>query len=1066
MVDTSKPTEDSEHPESEQVEPTPPAESKTDTATEPPSDAATSAESEEGLPEYEPLTPELVEDEALRGDFMLRWAAVLLAVLIGCTEITQTLTLVRIRTGQYLASHGILPPAHDVFSYTANETAWINLSWLNDLVQAGLYGAGGDIALSVATAVLAGISFWLIVRSGRRGVSTWWGSVCAVIALVAVYPILRAGPDVITVVGLAVTMFLLAASENRPETKLLWALPVVFFFWSNTDSHAFVGLAMLAAYVVGRTLDGSDDLPASPVGRLWLVTVVSLLAMLVHPFHWHVLEAPFVLHTVEYPEMLAYAGVDSEARRLWFPLTDQDYWSNVDVFTIAGLLSAAVSLAAMVLNRDRLRWSHALLWLAANGLAVAAGRQLAAAAVVNAVLAGLNGQDWFRANFRQGYSVETAELLFSRGGRAVTVVAFFAIGYLAISGRLMGPEGRRIGVGFSHQVETEIESLERVESDSLDDRPFNFRVEQGDILVWNGEKPFVDSRVSLYAAAEPKYESESDSISELHRELRPALRQPKSTSPSSGRPDLWQEAFREYEVSRVIPGLAGSRPDYETFLDLLLDPEGRWQLFRVDAAAASFYWRQPGDDQIEEFLSEHEPVDFVRTAFPVDAGETEGGDISGLAVWPRERTWYDDLFVLQKRKVSNDAQLARHYSQLTNELIARFQQSLPLDLTLALAVLTERHARRALDSNANSEEAYTALADAYRAQSAVQQVITGTFGGEAPQQLLAQQGLSAWYFALTCDPDNAITHNALYEAHLGAQQLDLALFHLEEVERLTGGLTVFPPNTEYAEAQTERNRAVMDELIPQIEQRLAKIDGLLADGNSRTQVAQSALRSGLPRYALQILEEDPVLRAEDGFARMLYANLLLTNGRTDESRDEYLAMSPMMEGQPAAIANQWRRETARACAATGDFRGAIDLWQEEQQTLTEARLKSVLGMSPAPGQVPAMGSVPLSHTPTELLEIRPILRAAIAGDLLTAYPPQFSLAQLHRALCHLEMAETARCVELLREILEFDPESSFRPLIAFYLGTLTGDPVELQSPNQSLEFQFPPPPPSAETISN
>ena len=35
------------------------------------------------MPEYEPLTPELVQDEAARGDFMLRWAVVLLAFLMG-----------------------------------------------------------------------------------------------------------------------------------------------------------------------------------------------------------------------------------------------------------------------------------------------------------------------------------------------------------------------------------------------------------------------------------------------------------------------------------------------------------------------------------------------------------------------------------------------------------------------------------------------------------------------------------------------------------------------------------------------------------------------------------------------------------------------------------------------------------------------------------------------------------------------------------------------------------------------------------------------------------------------
>ena len=37
----------------------------------------------DALPEVEPLTPELVEDEAIRGDFMIRWAVVLLAAPVG-----------------------------------------------------------------------------------------------------------------------------------------------------------------------------------------------------------------------------------------------------------------------------------------------------------------------------------------------------------------------------------------------------------------------------------------------------------------------------------------------------------------------------------------------------------------------------------------------------------------------------------------------------------------------------------------------------------------------------------------------------------------------------------------------------------------------------------------------------------------------------------------------------------------------------------------------------------------------------------------------------------------------
>src|SRR5579863_9193853 len=56
--------------------------------------------------ESEPLTPDLVEEEAIRGDFVLRWGVVLLAFLLASTRIgdTDTSVLLHVKTGQFLAS--------------------------------------------------------------------------------------------------------------------------------------------------------------------------------------------------------------------------------------------------------------------------------------------------------------------------------------------------------------------------------------------------------------------------------------------------------------------------------------------------------------------------------------------------------------------------------------------------------------------------------------------------------------------------------------------------------------------------------------------------------------------------------------------------------------------------------------------------------------------------------------------------------------------------------------------------------------------------------------------------
>ena len=129
----------------------------------------------DGLPEVEPLTPEIVEDEALRGDFMLRAFILVLAALVAWTEIAETSTLVHVKAGQYLTANGGLPPKVDVFSSTAVGRPWVNLSWLFDLALAGAFAIAGAKMLTVLKVLIVAATFFLVTRCVRSDVSTWWG---------------------------------------------------------------------------------------------------------------------------------------------------------------------------------------------------------------------------------------------------------------------------------------------------------------------------------------------------------------------------------------------------------------------------------------------------------------------------------------------------------------------------------------------------------------------------------------------------------------------------------------------------------------------------------------------------------------------------------------------------------------------------------------------------------------------------------------------------------------------------------------------------------------------------
>ncbi len=1004
--------------------------------------------SSEGLPEWEPLTPELVADEALRGDFMLRWAAILLALLLGWTEITDTAALVRIRTGEYIASHAGMPPATDPFSYTATDRPWINLSWLSDLLLAGVHGLGGPTGLSLLSAVLSATAFWFVANASRRGVSTWWGSVCAAVALVAAFPLLTAGPDVFTVVGLSVTLFALQRSEDVPASRWLWALPPAFWLWSNLDRYAFLGLAVLFLYAVGRTLGGaaSDEDSSGPgSGKLWIVFVCALVAVAVHPFHWHALAAPWDLHRVEYPELRAYWFFPTvgEFPGFWLSYTEAEFWERLDGFGAAGVLIAGVALVTMLLNVRRLDWAWAFVWLGLNGLAAATGRQLAAVAVVNAVIATLNGQDWYRATFRQSYSVEVAELLYSRAGRALSVIGLFLLGYWAVSGRLMGADGRRIGVGFSHDITASIESFRDVLGDSYDDRPFNFRLEQGDVLIWIGQKPFIDSRVSLYAGAEPN-------LARLHRDLRPALRQASAADPLSGRPELWKQHFDQYRVTHVLPRLGGLRPDYPTLRDLIVTPQ--WMLAKLGAATAAVYRTDYEESGYKSYLGSRTGVDFRRRAFP--APLADDGMATGLQpAWPQPQSFTERFLMLRKPAVPNSIQIARHFDTLRESLGPLYPPGQSAQQSAALALLSIREARRGLAEQPDSVEGWRTLARAYAYLNGLDATVQQSFGAALSNPLRYRQQLSTLWLAAACDPRDADVRLALFQVLYASQKLDLALKQIQEYERLTGVLP--SASTDAAARESDQTRmkeelARLSEHVSDVRERVAAEQTL---GSSRLQVAQLALQERCPGIALDVLDQDPTVLSRQLLAQLRYAELLLDAGRIEEAWEQTQGLESLASGADASGGVDWRTVAALANVVCGGYARAAELWQQEAESRTAGRVRSLIGIPPAGAPGAGLNTVPLVHSIPDLIDGRALSRSVLAFDVLMSHPAQWSLAEFNRAMAQLERGNSATAAGILRNVLDSNPETPLRPLVGWYLSLLAGERIDLLPPSEHIPIR-------------
>ncbi len=1163
-------------------------------ATSPSGEDSSDDVDDDELPEYEPLTPELVEEEAERGDFMLRWAVVLLAILLGCYGIYQTTTLARTASGQYMAANGLFPPATDVFSLTATERNWINLGWGTDLILASLYTLPGqDICLTLFAAAMAGLTLGLLVHISRPGLPSWWTSVLAAVALLAAFPQFVAGPESITLLGLAVQMGLLHRYGVSGRSRDLWSLVGVQLLWVNLDPRAWIGLLVLVLYGLGEWWGAKRGRPGlgsvEQRSLFWKVTGAAALACLVNPFHIHALLAPWELYVTEYPALQAYnliapgqaAAVD---RLQYYPLTTfvffEGNWGNwtwLNYHVIAGLLVLVAAGVTLYLNRRRVDFGHVTLLAGLTLLSLMGIRELAPAALVAAVLAGLNAQDWYRVTFRQEYTVEPRELLFSRGGRSLTVLAFFAVALLAILGRLTPENGRKLGLGLDPALASAVEGMttdlnERLFtlsgdlSNDLDrgdinstlrkqfvtnkivlpedvrlatrrpgsiwrirstkpghdyllvqatgrltvyrdfgrdenHRGFNFVPSQGDLMIWVGHRPFIDSRVRLYSG------SGDDDLLSLHRRTRAALRlrslvvgaeegrqvirvqvagetadaievilppggpetretieksdldivastpSLRGEMPQTGAAAVWQTTFDTHRITHVLPRLHGpSSPDYTSMFDLIQYPN-HWQLVRIGATTAVFYRKAEAASPISNFLKNN-TSDFSETAF-----RTTGEKIDPRPELARGDTSYTS-FLTQKRDTPVPAiARAAHLAQ-----ILRMQQSSPGFLQ-ALQEIALRVANQDLTGGPSSRRALNILAEtAAVAHVAIRSANQGLIVAPNSSEGFLVLGIAysclddiesvfrggnsntPWakrrYFEAILALNQAIeldpnNAEALFTRYRRLQRLNRFDLALESLKRFDE-LTPLPKGAD--ESQVEARRQQVDDPLQRLISSVEPVKKEIQETFHSTTGGEPPDRI---EFALLLTQEQP------GRGVFIGTALQLVNDDIEKSGSPEILLLKARWMMEAGIFH----DEATAMTLDEIFQ---DLGEQSGQpasrtTLAISRLayadfdqanqllQGELAGLEKQRLGDALRTLPLILRPQQW----PFDQVNSTMNLVLAHPSVQSEILFNVALSHLEAGRVDQAGDELTRLLDDVPDSHLRPLAQFYISQISNKPLEL-----------------------
>lgn len=215
-------------------------------------------------------------------------------------------------SGRYLWTH-LFPPHTDIFSWSMPNFPWIAHEWMTDRVMYALYRLGGLWPLIILFSLIIVSAFWLVTRM-RQFIKIQLSAVVgAAIALLVCWDIIGVRPQMLTLVGTAITLLILFAWRDSRRIQLLYWLPILFLVWANFHGGFLSGFAVIGIFIVGeamrRVLAGPR--PAKTLHltnwqellRLGLIGIGGgFLATLINPYGWNIYRE--IYDTFSQPDIL------------------------------------------------------------------------------------------------------------------------------------------------------------------------------------------------------------------------------------------------------------------------------------------------------------------------------------------------------------------------------------------------------------------------------------------------------------------------------------------------------------------------------------------------------------------------------------------------------------------------------------------------------------------------------------------------------------------------------------------------------------------------------------------
>jgi hypothetical protein len=372
-------------------------------------------------------------------------------------------TLWQIRTGDWILDHRAIP-ATDPFSFTAGERPWLPHEWLAEVLLALAFRAAGMPGVMALTAGATGLTAAVLLHHLRRFLPGLYAVLALFIALANAAPSLLARPHVLAWPCLALWCGGLVAARARRTAPSLALLPVMVV-WVNLHGSFLLGLLLPGAFLVEALFDEAAE-PLQVLASWGAFIFAAFAVALLNPAG-----LAGVMFPVHLLGMTSLAGIAE-----WRPPTF-DRVQPLELTILGGLALGFSGKATLPPIR------LAMLLLLVHG-ALSHGRHQQLLGILGALIL---AEPLGRGLAPRGVAAAGAAWQALAAGSAL-----LAVGALAV--RMVLPlDPDRSGATFAAV-------LDRVPP-ALRARPVLNDYGLGGALIFNGVRPFIDSRADLYGDA-------------------------------------------------------------------------------------------------------------------------------------------------------------------------------------------------------------------------------------------------------------------------------------------------------------------------------------------------------------------------------------------------------------------------------------------------------------------------------------------------------------------------------------------------------------------------------------